>query len=284
MWFGSVQTGRKFAARASALLVCAALLAACGNRADTTNEFIDDTEPADRLYNEALANLSVNRSGAAIDKFEEVERQHPYSEFGRRAAVLKTFTAYRSGKYEDAIASGERYVQLYPSSDDAPYALYLVGLSHWRQIPDVTRDQDASRKTLRVMNDLIDRYPESEFVADAKTKIVFAKDQIAGQEMYVGRYYQERREHLASINRFNTVVRELNDTRHVEEALARLTESYFALGLNDEAQTAAAILGHNFPDSQWYQDSFALLQSGGLEPRENKGSALSRIFQRRQAA
>ncbi|MEO0637600.1 MAG: outer membrane protein assembly factor BamD [Pseudomonadota bacterium] len=284
MRFVTDRAGRKFASKASVLLVCAALLAACGNRGDTTNEFIDDTEPADRLYNEALANLSVNRSSAAIDKFEELERQHPYSEFGRRASVLKIFTAYRSGKYEDAISAGERYVQQYPASDDAPYALYLVGLSHWRQIPDVTRDQEQSRKTIQTMNELTDRYPDSEFVADAKTKVVFAKDQLAGQEMYVGRYYQERREHLAAINRFNNVVRELNDTRHVEEALARLTESYLTMGLNDEAQTAAAILGHNFPDSQWYQDSFKLLQTGGLEPRENRSSALSRIFQRRNAA
>ncbi|MEM1364485.1 MAG: outer membrane protein assembly factor BamD [Pseudomonadota bacterium] len=284
MVFGSFHAGRGFALRASGLLLCAALLAGCGNRGDTTNEFIDDTEPADRLYNEALANLSVNRSNAAIDKFEELERQHPYSEFGRRASVLKTFTAYRSGQYDEAISSGERYVQQYPTSDDAPYALYLVGMSHWRQIPDVTRDQEQARKTLRTMNDLIDRYPDSEFVADAKTKIVFAKDQLAGQEMYVGRYYQERREHLAAINRFNTVVRELNDTRHVEEALARLTESYLTLGLNDEAQTAAAVLGHNFPDSEWYQDSFVLLQKGGLSPRENRNSPISRVFQRRNAA
>jgi len=259
------------------ILVAFGLLAGCDTTSDI-NEFIDDTEPADRLYNEALANLSAGRSGAAIEKFSQVERQHPYSEFGRRSAVLKTYSSYKTGKFEEAIASGSRYVQQYPSSDDAAYAQYLVGLANWRQIPDVTRDQENSRKTIRAMNDLIERYPDSEFVKDANAKIVFARDQIAGQEMYVGRYYQERREHLAAISRFKAVVGELSNTRHVEEALSRLTMSYLALGLTHEAQNSAAVLGHNFPNSKWYEDAYKLLAKGGISPETNEGSWLTRNF------
>ena len=149
-------------------------------------------------------------------------------------------------------------------------------MSHYRQISDVTRDQKSSKNTYRTMNELIERYPDSEYVEDAKRKRRIAKDQLAGQEMLVGRYYQERNEYLAAINRYRGVVEKYEDTRHVEEALARLTESYFALGLTSDAQTAAAVLGHNFPDSQWYRDSYALLEKGGLRPLENKDSWLSR--------
>lgn len=269
---------------AAILLGSAGFLSACGDSNRDLNEFVDDTEPADRLYNEAIANLSAGRRGAAIEKFEQVEKQHPFSEFGRRASVLKTHTAYRSGKFDEAIASGQRYVRQYPSSDDAPYALYIVGLSHWRQIPDVTRDQEQSKKTISVMNDLIERYPDSEFVSDAKTKLIFARDQLAGQEMYVGRYYQERKEHLAAISRFKTVVRELEDTRHVEEALSRLTISYLALGLVNEAQASAAVLGHNFPDSKWYEDAYKLLAKDGLSPKSNQGSWLNRTFRGKQGS
>jgi len=261
----------------SVALLTLGLVAGCDTTADM-NEFIDDTEPADRLYNEALANLTAGRTKAASEKFAQVERQHPYSEFGRRSAVLKTYTSYKSGNYEEAIATGKRYVQQYPSSDDAPYALYLVGLANWRQIPDVTRDQENSRKTIRAMNDLIERYPDSEYVADAKAKIVFSRDQIAGQEMYVGRYYQERREHLAAISRFKMVVSELSNTRHVEEALSRLTMSYLALGLTNEAQNAAAVLGHNYPNSKWYEDAYKLLAKSGISPQNNQGSWLDNNF------
>ena len=149
-------------------------------------------------------------------------------------------------------------------------------MSHYRQISDVTRDQRSARQTLQTMNELVERYPDSEYVEDAKRKMRIAKDQLAGQEMLVGRYYQERLEYLAAINRYRGVVEQYEDTRHVEEALARLTESYYALGLTSDAQTAAAVLGHNFPDSQWYRDSYALLEKGGLRPLENRGSWLSR--------
>ena len=257
------------------IAAAALLLSACAKEQDV-NAFIDPTVPADQTYNEALANIDAGNYTQARRKFKKLDRQHPYSEYAKKSGVMSTFIAYRQGDYPEAIAQGKRFVELYPANKEAPYALYLVGMSHYRQISDVTRDQKSSKNTYRTMNELIERYPDSEYVEDAKRKRRIAKDQLAGQEMLVGRYYQERNEYLAAINRYRGVVEKYEDTRHVEEALARLTESYFALGLTSDAQTAAAVLGHNFPDSQWYRDSYALLEKGGLRPLENKDSWLSR--------
>jgi len=251
------------------------LLSACAKEQDV-NAFIDPTVPADKTYNEALANIDAGDFTQAKRKFKKLDRQHPYSDYAKRSGVMSTFIAYKQGDYAEAIAMGKRFVQLYPANKEAPYALYLVGMSHYRQISDVTRDQRAARSTYQTMNEVIERYPDSQYVEDAKRKKRIAKDQLAGQEMLVGRYYQERQEYLAAINRYRGVVETYEDTRHVEEALARLTESYFALGLTSDAQSAAAVLGHNFPDSQWYRDSYALLEKGGLRPLENQGSWLSR--------
>jgi outer membrane protein assembly factor BamD len=265
--------------RNAALILALAplVLAACGEKDIDLSTYVEDVEPADVLYNQALANLNQGKVSEATKKFEAVDRQHPYSEFARKSMIMSTFTNYRQGKYPEAINSGRRYVQLYPSTEDAAYAQYLVGLSYFRQIRDVTQDQSESRKTIEAMEEVVQRWPESEYVEDAQTKIRYARDQLAGKEMQVGRYYLERREYLASVKRFRYVVENYSNTRHIEEALARLVEAYFAMGLASEAQTAAAVLGHNYPDSEWYKDSYTLLQSGGLEPRENNNSWLSRL-------
>jgi outer membrane protein assembly factor BamD len=189
---------------------------------------------------------------------------------------MSTFTKYRMGKNDEAISTGTRYLNQYPRSDDAAYVQYLVGLSYSKQISDVTQDQKFAQKTIEAMNKVVKDYPDSEYVEDAQAKIRFARDQLAGKEMQIGRYYLERKEYLAAIQRFRNVVEQYSNTNQVEEALARLTESYFAMGIVEEAQTAAAVLGRNYPDSQWYADSYKLLQSGGVEPRENKGSWISR--------
>ena len=241
--------------------------------------YVEETDPADKLYNEGLANLNAGRMNEAIKKFEAVDRQHPYSEFARKSMVMGAFTNYRQGKYEEAINASKRYIALYPSDEDAAYAQYIIGLSYFRQISDVTRDQKESRRAIEAMEEVVQRWPDSEYVEDAKAKIRFARDQLAGKEMQVGRYYLERREYIAAIKRFRYVVENYSNTRHVEEALARLTEAYYAMGITSEAQTAAAVLGANYPDSQWYKDSYALLQSGGLQPRENAGSWLSKAGQ-----
>ena len=252
-------------------------LAGCGEKDIDLSTYVENVEPADVLYNQALANLNEGKVTEASRKFAAVDRQHPYSEYARKSMVMATFTNYRQGEYTEAINSGRRYVQLYPSTPDAAYAQYLVGLSYFRQIRDVTQDQTESQKTIDAMQELVERWPESEYVEDAQEKIRFARDQLAGKEMQVGRYYLERREYIAAIKRFRYVVENYSNTRHVEEALARLTESYYAMGLAQEAQAAAAVLGQNFPDSRWYADSYKLLQSGGLEPRENSGSWLAGV-------
>ncbi|KQZ81454.1 hypothetical protein ASD64_10340 [Mesorhizobium sp. Root157] len=238
--------------------------------------YVDQTEPADVLYNQGLANLNAGRLSEASKKFAAVDRQHPYSEFARKSMVMGAFSNYRQGNYEEAIGSAKRYLTLYPSTEDADYAMYIIGLSYFRQIRDVTQDQKEARLTVQTMQELVTRWPDSEYVEDAKTKIRFANDQLAGKEMQIGRYYLERREYLAAIKRFRNVVESYSNTRHIEEALARLVEAYYAMGLTDEAQTAAAVLGQNYPDSPWYKDSYKLLQGGGLAPRENAGSWISK--------
>jgi outer membrane protein assembly factor BamD len=238
--------------------------------------YVQQTEPADVLYNQALANLDAGRLSEAGRKFESIDRQHPYSEYARKSLVMGAFADYRQGKYEEAINAGKRYVNLYPSTPDAAYAQYIVGLSYFRQIRDVTQDQKETRQTIEAMEELVQRWPDSEYVDDAREKIRYARDQLAGKEMQTGRYYLERREYIAAVKRFRYVVENYSNTRHVEEALARLTEAYYAMGIVSEAQTAAAVLGQNYPDSQWYKDSYNLLKSGGLSPRENAGSWLSK--------
>ncbi len=260
-------------------ITCLLLIAACTKTAESSTEFIDNVEPADELYNQGLANLDAGDRKEAREKFEAVDKQHPYSELSRKSLLMLTFMSYRDGQYADSVANGKRYVSLYPGSQEAAYAQYLVGMSYFRQVPDITRDQNVTAKAYTSMKVVVDRYPDSEYVEDAKLKMRVAFDQIAGKEMLVGRYYQERREFLAAVNRFRRVVERFQTTRHVEEALARLTESYYSLGLISEAQTATAVLGHNFPDSRWYKDSYDLLSSGGLSPNENKNSWISKIFQ-----
>jgi len=260
------------------MLALAVPLAGCASKDDDVDltKYVETIDPADTLYNQGLANLEAGRLNEAAKKFAAIDRQHPYTEYARKALVMAAFTNYRQGNYDEAINMAKRYTTLYPTSKEAAYAYYIIGLCYFRQIPDVTRDQAQTRKAIAAMNEVVERYPDSEYVEDAKAKIRFARDQLAGKEMQVGRYYLERKEYLASIKRFRTVVEEYSNTRHVEEALARLVEAYYALGLVSEAQTAAAVLGQNFPDSQWYKDSYKLLQSGGLEPRQNPGSWLSK--------
>ena len=235
-----------------------------------------ETDPPDVLYNQGLANLKSGNITEAGRKFDAIDREHPFSEWARKALVMSTFVKYRQTQYDDAITAGTRYMNQYPRSDDAGYVQYLIGLAYSKQIVDVTQDQRAAARTIEAMLKVVNDYPNSEYVDDAQQKIRFARDQLAGKEMQIGRYYLERKEYLAAISRFRTVVESFPNTNQVEEALARLVEAYYAMGIVQEAQTAAAVLGHNYPDSQWYADSYKLLKSGGVEPRENNGSWISR--------
>lgn len=267
-------------------LAAAAALAGCADALDKVNLFKSTAKdestvpdrPAGELYNQGLGELKAGKSRTAIDTFKEVDRQHPYTEEARKAQIMLAFAAYQAGSYDDAVQAAKRFLALYPGSPDAAYARYIIGQAYFEQIPDVTRDQEATKQALAAMQEIIDNYPKSEYAADARKKIVIAKDQLAGKEMQVGRYYLERREYIAAINRFKVVVTSYATTRHIEEALERLTECYLAIGVNKEAQTAAAVLGHNFPDSPWYKDAFQLLQSGGLKPNEDKASWISKAL------
>lgn len=274
--------GRMSSVFALVIAVCAPMaVSACTSTDDIDlTTYVEQTDPPDVLYNQGLANLNAGRLKEASAKFRAIDLQHPYSEFARKAMIMGAFTDYRQNKYDEAINAGKRYISLYPSTEDAAYAQYIVGLSYFRQIRDVTQDQKESRRAINAMNEVVQRWPDSQYVEDAQTKIRFARDQLAGKEMQIGRYYQERREYIAAISRFRGVVEGYSNTRHIEEALARLTETYYAMGLVSEAQTAAAVLGHNYPDSEWYKSSYGLLQTGGLEPRENKRSWLSKATQR----
>ncbi len=239
-----------------------------------------ESESPEVLYNQGLANLKAGQLSEASRKFDAIDKQNPFTEWGRKALVMSTFTKHRLGRYEEAITSGNRYMSQYPQSEDSAYVQYLIGLSYSKQIADVTQDQRAAARTIEAMNKVVKDYPDSEYVEDAQAKIRFARDQLAGKEMQIGRYYLERKEYLAAIQRFRTVVEQYPNTNQVEEALARLTETYYAMGIVEEAQTAAAILGRNYPDSQWYADSYKLLQTGGVQPRENRGSWISRAATR----
>ena len=253
------------------------VLGGCKSDADIDITALDiETDPADQLYNEALANMKAGNMREASRKLEAIDKQHPYSEFARKAMVLNAFANYRMGRYSESVNFSQRYISLYPNSEDTAYAYYLIGLSNYKRIPQVTRDQGPTKRAIEAFSEVIERYPESEYVPDSEEKRRFALDQLAGKDMQIGRYYQERKEYAAAINRFRYVVENFPQTRQVEEALARLVEVYYAMGLTQDAQAAAAVLGHNYPDSQWYADSYKLLASGGLEPRENRGSWITR--------
>ena len=234
--------------------------------------------PADRMYDDGLGRLKSGDQEGASKKFAQLGKNYPYSEWARRGLIMEAYSNYEAQKWEDAITASKSYISKYPNTKDAAYAQYLMAMSNYNQIPDVTRDQDRSEKALAALQELVQKYPQSEYASDAKNRIQITRDQLAGKEMEVGRYYLERRNFPASINRFRDVVSKYQTTRHVEEALERLTEAYLALGITNEAQTAAAVLGHNFPDSPWYKDAHALLRSGGLEPREESQSWISRAF------
>jgi len=271
-----IEPARYAVTRVAAFLLLAVALAACSL---FDKDAIAPDEPADKLYNEGLYFLNTKKDPKeAAKKFEEVDRQHPYSEWARKALIMSAYAYYEAGAYEDCINSARRYVTLHPGSPDAAYAQFLIGSSYFDQIPEISRDQGRTEKAVETLEEVVRKYPTSEYAVAAKRKIEMARDQLAGKEMEIGRWQLQRREYTGAINRFKVVVTHYQRTRHVEEALLRLTEAYLALGITDEAQTSAAVLGHNFPDSRWYKDAYALMQSKGLEPSENKTSWISRAF------
>ncbi|MCI4645603.1 MAG: outer membrane protein assembly factor BamD [Hyphomonadaceae bacterium] len=236
--------------------------------------------PVEQLFNQGAEELDNRDYAEAILYFNEVERQHPYSEWARRATLMTAFAHYRARQYDDSVGVAQRYIGLHPGTDGAAYAYYLVGISYFEQIMDVGRDQRMTELTQNALTDVVRRFPETEYAKDATLKLDMVRDQLSGKEMDVGRWYLRRNDHLAAINRFKTVVEVYDGTSHVPEALHRLVESYLSIGLKGEAQSVGAVLGYNFPESEWYADSYALLTNEGLDPgaAPKREGWLSRLF------
>lgn len=274
------------ALRTGVLMVALLPLGACDtvqslnpfDKAEVYKPEVKETIPAEQLYNEGLAFVDKKEYEGAAKRFNELDKQYPFSTWSQRALVMQTFANFEARNYDEAIATGKRYLGLHPASQDAAYVAYLVANSYYNQIPDTSRDQERSEKALLSFQELVQRWPNSEYATDAKFKINVVKDQLAGREMQVGRYYLKKNNFPAAINRFRIVVAQFQTTNQIEEALARLTEAYLALGVIGEAETAAAVLGHNFPDSPWYKDAYQLLQSRGLSPRESGDSWITKAF------
>lgn len=261
-------------------LTGAALFAAIAVGACSSNDELPYEERAvEQIYNKAMDHMESGRYIPAAKEFDEVERQHPYSEWARRSMLMSAYANYQVNQYDEAILNAQRFISLHPGNRDVPYAYYLIGLCYYEQISDVGRDQKMTEDALAAFTELVRRFPGSEYSRDARLKIELAQDHLAGKEMEIGRYYLRRHDYVAAINRFRVVVERYQTTTHTPEALERLTEAYMALGVQTEAQTAAAILGYNYPGSEWYEDSYALLAGYGLEPVENKDSWISRAWQ-----
>lgn len=234
------------------------LLAACSSEEKSYVE-----RPVGDLYNDAMDNLQAGQEKKAATLFDEVERQHPYSSWATKAQLMSAYAYYKANEYDDAITAIDRYIELHPASPDVPYAYYLKGLCYYERISDIHRDQEMTEKAKQVFSELVNRYPDSEYARDAQLKVDLANDHLAGKEMVVGRYYLRLNYYLAAINRFKAVVDHYQTTTHVPEALLRLTEAYTALGLDEEARRTAAVLGYNYPQSDWYEDAYKLVGQHG---------------------
>lgn len=252
-------------------------VAGCASSNDLSKALNPD--PPAKMFAEADALLTGGKFNRAAAKFEDLDRDHPYSPEARRAIVMASYAYYKAGKYPEAIASARRYTTLHPGTKEAALAHHIIASAYFDEMNLPDRDQSTTKKALQELRTLKTRYPDSEYAATAENRIRVAEDTLAAAEMEVGRYYLERRNYIAAINRFKTVATDYQTTAHVEEALMRLTESYMALGIVNEAQTAAAVLGHNFPQSKWYKDAYTLLASDGLAPRNDGGSWLSKVWQ-----
>jgi outer membrane protein assembly factor BamD len=254
MWDEGFRSGRaRRIATAIVLSLCLAV-AACAGSDD--EEYVE--QPVDEIYNHAMDLLEEGDNRAAARAFEEVERQHPYSEWATRAQLMAAYAFYEANSYDEAVSAARRFIDLHPGNTDVAYAYYLIGISHYEQISDVGRDQKMTELSLEAFDELIRRFPRSRYARDAEIKADLARDHLAGKEMEIGRYYLRRGEYVAAINRFDNVVQRYQTTTHVAEALHRLTEAYMALGVQEEARRTASVLGYNFPGSPWYQDSYAL--------------------------
>lgn len=246
-----------------AVLVAASLLSGC---ADTKKKEDYVEQPVADLYNKAVDALEIQDYETAAKDFDEVERQHPYSKWATKAQLMSAYAQYKNTKFDDALITLDRFIQLHPGNSDTPYAYYLKALCYYEQISDVGRDQKMTILAMQALQDVVNRFPNTTYSRDARIKIDLTRDHLAGKEMSVGRWYMTQQQYLAAINRFQTVIDKYQQTTHVPEALYRLVEAYTMLGLKHEAQKAAAVLGHNFPGSRWYQDAYDIAELGSTNP------------------
>lgn len=248
-------------------------LAGCASSNDAAKALNPD--PPGKMYADAEALLNKGEWTLAAKKYEDLDRDHPYSPEARRAIVMAAYAYYKAGKFPESIASAQRYTTLHPGTKDAALAHHIIASANFDEIKEPARDQTATRKALAELKVLRQRYPDSPYAKQAENRIRIAEDVLAASEMNVGRYYQKQGNQVAAINRYRTVVTDYQTTAHVEEALYRLVETNMAIGIVPEAQSAAAVLGHNYPNSEWYKNAYALLKSGGLSPQMNTGSWIS---------
>jgi outer membrane protein assembly factor BamD len=261
----------------SVLCAGAFLLAAgCAER-DVSREELE-LLTAEQIFRLGEDYLQRGEPDKAADTFDEIERLYPYSQWSKRATMMSAFSYHNAGEYEDSRSAAQRYLDFYPADDDAAYAQFLISLSYYDQIVDVGRDQGNTFEALQSLRATIERYPDSEYAQSARLKFDLTLDHLAGQEMEIGRYYLKRGHYVAGVNRFRAVIEEYQTTSHTPEALHRLVESYLSLGLTDEAQTAGAVLGHNYQATQWYSDSYALLTGQGLDAQEAGDSWLTSMY------
>jgi outer membrane protein assembly factor BamD len=260
-----------------AAIAVAACQGGAGSVANKAPVYVE--RPVEQLYNDARDQLGRRNYSEAIQAFEEVDRQHPYSEWARRSLLMTAYAQYQQNKYEDAISGAQRFAALYPGNESAVYAYYLIAICYFEQIVDVGRDQRMTELALASLNELVQRYPQSEYARDARLKIDMTQDQLAGKEMEIGRYYLRENQQLGAIGRFRRVIDVYQTTTHVPEALHRLVEANLSMGLMDEATKVGSVLGYNYPGSEWYETSYKLLTSRGAAPavRPQRGG----LFQRK---
>lgn len=256
----------------SALLLVLAV-AACGGKDAPYVE-----RPVEQLYNQAMDALAASEWEAAAKGFDEVERQHPYSVWATKAQLMAAYSYYQKNMYADAISAAERFIQLHPGSKETPYAYYLVAVCYYEQITDVGRDQKITQQALSSLEEVVRRYPTSEYARDARLKIDLTRDHLAGKEMTIGRYYLRQNQQIAAINRFKSVIEKYQTTTHVPEALHRLAEAYMSLGVLEEAQNVAAVLGYNYPGSEWYVDTYTLVSGQEVPTASSEEKSWWNIF------
>jgi outer membrane protein assembly factor BamD len=258
---------RGFLSRQLATAGLLVALAACG---DSQNQVYIE-KPVDDLYNKAMDALVDENYTTAAQTFDQVESQHPYSVWATKSQLMEIYAYYENGKYDDAILASDRFIQLHPGHRDVAYAYYLKAICYYMQIVDVGRDQKLTQLALKALEEVVRRFPDSKYARDAKLKLDFTRDHLAGKEMEIGRYYLKRGDYLAAMNRFKRVIDNYQTTTHVPEALERLVECDLALGLNKEARENAAVLGYNYPGSHWYSDAYALVTGNNSPATASEG-------------